>query len=251
MLQGDETPDFKKQFNPVTCNEKNEAAMKKVLIAKDLKSLFMKNKSFLDRADIRLFTAQSNDEVINIHGKEKVDLVITQLDMPGIKSEKLFHIIRNSEELRAVSTIIIGKDTLVHRERCKQCSTNAVFTLPVDIALLHIKVQQFLNVAPRKFYRVPLAVAIQGTFRERPLPFWTENISAKGMLIKSQELLLKGDGIFFSFFLPDGTHVSGYGEIARVVEQSTAPDAFYYGIKFTNIDPSEQSAIESAVNRLR
>ncbi len=29
MLQGDETPDFKKQFNPVTCNEKNEAGYEK------------------------------------------------------------------------------------------------------------------------------------------------------------------------------------------------------------------------------
>ncbi len=225
--------------------------MKKVLFANDLKSLFMGSNSFLDRADIRLFTAHSNDEVMNIHRKEKVDLIITQLDMPGIRSEKLFNIIRNSEELKSVSTIIICKDTLVQRGRCKQCSANAVFTLPVDAALLHIKVQQFLNVAPRKFYRVPLAVAIQGTFRDRPMPFWTENISARGMLIKSQEQLLKGDGVFFSFFLPDGTHVTGYGEITRVVEQTSAPDAFFYGIKFTNIDPSDQSAIESAVEKLR
>ncbi len=225
--------------------------MKKVLFANDLKSLFTGSTGFLDRADIRLFTAHSNDEVINIHRKEKVDLIITQLDMPGVRSEKLFKIIRNSEELKSVSTIIICKDTLVQRGRSKQCSANAVFTLPVDAALLHIKVQQFLNVAPRKFYRVPLAVAIQGTFRDRPMPFWTENISARGMLIKSQEQLLKGDGVFFSFFLPDGTHVSGYGEITRVVEQTSAPDAFFYGIKFTNIDPSEQSAIESAVNKLR
>ncbi len=225
--------------------------MKKVLLANDLKSLFMESNSFLDRADIRLFTAHSNDEVMKIHRKEKVDLIVTQLDMPGIKSEELFNIIRNSEELRAVSTIIICKDTLDHRERCKQCSANAVFTLPVDAVLLYIKAQQFLNVAPRKFYRAPLAVAIQGTFRERPMPFWTENISARGMLIKSQEPLLKGDGVFFSFFLPDGTHVSGYGEIARVVEQTTEPDAFFYGIKFTNIDPNDQSAIELAVNKLR
>ncbi len=224
--------------------------MKKVLLANNLKSLFTAKKGFLDRANIRLYAAHTNDEVLEIHQEEKVTLIVTQLDMPGIQSEELFNIIRNSEQLRAVSTIIICKDTLVHRERCKQCSANAVFTLPVDAALLNIKAQQFLNVAPRRFYRVPLAVAIQGTFRNGPLPFWTENISSGGMLIKMQEPLSKGDGIYFSFFLPDGTHVSGYGEIARVVEQATAPDPFFYGIKFTNVDPNDQSAIEAAVRKM-
>jgi hypothetical protein len=122
--------------------------------------------------------------------------------------------------------------------------------MPVDTALLHIKVQQFLNVAPRKFYRAALAVAIQGRFRDRPMPFWTENISSRGMLFRSEEPLAKGDGIFFSFFLPDGTHVSGYGEIARVDQPATEPNAFLYGIKFTNIDPGIQSAIETVVEKM-
>ncbi len=225
--------------------------MKKALFANDLKSLFSGKNSFLDRTDIKIFTAATNDEVLKIHRKEKADLIVTLLDSPGIKSEELFNSIRKSDELRDVSTIIVCKDTLAHRERCKRCSANAVFTMPVDAALLHIKVQQFLNVAPRKFYRVILAVAIQGKFKDSPLPFWTENISARGMLIKSEEPLSLGDGIFFSFFLPDGTHVSGYGEIARRDRSATAPDSFLYGIKFTNIDPSSRSAIEAAVDRMK
>ncbi len=223
--------------------------MKKILAAKELKHLLMEKNSFLERADITLYTAATNDDVLRTHRKENVDLIITQLDMPGIKTEELFTIIRESEELREVSTIIVCRDTLAHRERCKQCNANAVFTIPVDADLLHIKVQQFLNVAPRKSYRAPLAVAIQGGFRDRPLPFRTENISSRGMLFRSGEPLAKGDGIFFSFFLPDGTHVSGYGEIARVDKPAAEPEAFLYGIKFTNIDPGVQMAIEAIVEK--
>jgi hypothetical protein len=69
------------------------------------------------------------------------------------------------------------------------------------------------------------------------------------MLIRAEEPLVKGDGIFFSFFLPDGAHVSGYGEITRVEHKSTSPDAFLYGVKFTNIAPSVRSAIEAVVKR--
>jgi len=221
--------------------------VKKVLIAEDQLRICTEKDSFLGRADIMVFTAATNEELLKIHSDEQADLIITQLDLPGIKSEDLFNSIRTSKDLREVSTIIICKDTLVHRERCKLCNPNVVFTTPVDVALLHVKIQQFLNVAPRKSYRAVLAVAIEGRFKNRPQPFWTENISTSGMLIKTAEPLTKGSGTFFSFFLPDGTHVSGYGEIARVVQVSAEPEAFLYGVKFTDVDPMVKSAIEGVV----
>ncbi len=217
---------------------------KKVLVANQLENLF--RETFFDRPGIKHLRAGTNDELLQIHSWEKADLIVTQLDMPGMPSEELFSIIRNSNELRDVSTIIVCKDTLAQRERCKQCSANAVFTTPVDITLLHLKMQQFLNVAPRKPYRAVLAVAIQGSFRDKPRPFYTENISANGMLIRSEEPLARGDGIFFSFFLPDGTHISGYGEIVRV-ERFRA--GFLYGIKFTNLDSDMKAAIDAATRK--
>jgi len=222
--------------------------MKKILVSNDLKRLLMEKSSYLDRADIKLFSASTNDEILKIHKREQLDLIVTQLDMPGMKTEELFDIIKTSKDLREVATIIICKDTLAHREQCKRCRANAFFTLPLDIALLHIKMHKFLNVAPRKQYRAALAVAIQGSFKNRPHPFWTENISASGMLIKAEEPLTQGDGIFFSFFLPDGTHVSGYGEIARTSQTDPKLDSFLYGVKFTNITSIDRSAIETVVN---
>jgi CheY-like chemotaxis protein len=221
--------------------------MKKVLITKDLKNLYLEENSFLDRTDIIVFTAATNDEVLKIHKREKVTLLIMQLDMPGMQTNELFDAIKKNNTLRDVSTIIICKDTLAHREECRQYGANAVFTVPIDPALLQVKAQQLLNIAPRKDYRASLAVAVQDKFKNRPQPFWTENISASGMLIKAREPLAKGDGIFFSFFLPDGSHVTGYGEIARVEQQPAASDAFHYGIKFTDIDPSVKLAIEAVV----
>jgi hypothetical protein len=69
------------------------------------------------------------------------------------------------------------------------------------------------------------------------------------MLIRSDEPLSQGDGVFFSFFLPNGTHVTGYGEITRVVPPATLHDVLLYGIRFTNIDPDVQSAIDAVINK--
>ncbi len=223
--------------------------MKKVLLARGLKKPIMEKGSFLERAGVAIFTAATNEDLLKVHKKEKLDLIVTRLDLPGMKCEELFSLIRESPDLREVSTIIICKDTLAHRERVRHCNTNAFFTMPVKPELLHLKMQQYLNVAPRKEYRAALAIAISGTFKNRPLPFRTENISASGMLIRAEEPLAQGDGVYFSFFLPNGTHVSGYGEISRVEAVPASTGVFLYGIQYTDIEPDVKSLIEAAVNK--
>jgi CheY-like chemotaxis protein len=221
--------------------------MKKIVLSKDLRRLFPEKGSFLDRGDLRVFSASTNDEVLRICRREEIDLIVTQIDMPGVKSEELFEFIRSDPKRRKASIIMVCNDTLVHRERCKNCRANAVITMPVDPAILHMKMQQFLNVAPRMMYRTALAVAIEGRFRDRPVPFHTENLSTSGMLIRAEEPLEKGSGVFLSFFLPDGRHIGGYGEIVRVERMQTTAEMYLYGIRFTNMDEECRSAIESVV----
>jgi c-di-GMP-binding flagellar brake protein YcgR len=145
--------------------------------------------------------------------------------------------------------VIVCRDTLDQRERCKKCKANAVFTLPVDTILLHLKVHQYLNATRRKNYRAAVAVGIQGSFKDKPQLFWTENISTGGILVRSEERLEKGEGIFVSFFLPDGTHVSGYGEITRVASDKNSPGMRLYGIRFTSISPADAAAIDAFINK--
>jgi CheY-like chemotaxis protein len=225
--------------------------MKKALIAIDLIGLYMKGEGFLDRADIKVLTAASNDAFLKINGQERVDLIVTRIDMPGsITSEKLFEIIRQSEELRKVSIIIICGDSPDHRERCKECGANAVFIKPVDIDLLHVKMRQLLDVAPRQPYREMLQIVdIDGKFGDRAFFGRGENISVKGMLIKTEDIFAPGDQIYFSFFLPDGTQVRVRGEVVRLMKEAPALHVCRYGIRFTDITPEDRSAIEMYVRK--
>lgn len=224
--------------------------MKKIVLARDLARLFPEKGSFLDREDVAVIPASLNDDVLRICSSEHVDLIVTKLDLPGMKSEELFDAIRSDPRMQKVSIILLCRDTLAHRERSRHCRANAVMTIPADLQQLQQKMLQFLNIAPRLVYRATLAVAIEGKFRGEPLPFWTENISETGMLIRTVEPLSRGDGVFLSFFLHDGTHVAGYGEVMRVDRLPEDPGVFLYGVQFTNMDEEARAAIRKVVERM-
>ena len=119
--------------------------MKKILITNDLMIVLGKKSSFLNRADIKLFTAASSEDVFAIHQAEKVNLIIAPLDLPGMKNEQLYEMIRENKDLRAVSVILVCPDDPPSLERASRCKANAVITLPVDVTKLLEKAQQLLD----------------------------------------------------------------------------------------------------------
>lgn len=225
--------------------------MKKALMTAGLINFYIQENSFLGREDIKVFTAATTDVMLKLHREEKVDLMVTTLDLPGtLTCEKLFDTIRRSEELRKVSIIIICEDTPVNSKRCRQCGANAVFTTPVDGALLHDRMRQLLDIAPRQAYRAMLQIAgVEGTLGDRAFLCHAENISATGMLISAQEVLPEGSPVYLSLFLPDGARVCAHGAVVRTARQMATSHAFRYGIRFTDISPEDVAAIEKFVKQ--
>lgn len=221
-----------------------QTSKKKVLFTKGLASELLVKSSFFDRASVSLFAVDSAQEVLHIHREVQLDLIVTGLNLPGGACEDLCKSIRASQEFRNVSVIIIGRDNPEDRERSELCRANAFFIAPVDIQLFQQKVRQLMEIAPRNSYRTALAVGIQGKFKDKPMPFSTINVSASGMLIESEERLSKGEKLFFSFYLRKGTHISGYGQIARISQITRVPLRFQYGVTFTDIDPDAKAALE-------
>src|SRR5512147_1756857 len=174
--------------------------MKKVLIADALKSDLTRGKSFLSRTSVKLFTAATNDDILSVHRAENVDLIISQLDMPGMKDDQLYTAIRKDGVLRKVSVIMLCNGTPDERERAEQCTANVVLTLPVDAALLLEKAQDLLDISWRESYRVLLSVSIAGTSSESAFFCRSENISATGLLVETDRALKEGDRVVCSFF---------------------------------------------------
>jgi len=225
--------------------------MPKVLIARDLKPLLTKDESLMNRKDIAVITADTNDDLLTLHVENVADLIISRPDLPGARIESVFGIIRKSDRLKRVGVIMICERSAFDQERCRRSGANLILTAPVDRALLMEKTVQLLNVAPRKDYRVVLNVTAQGKYQNRTFLCRTENISASGLLIRAALGLAPGDQVSCSFYLPDSTKVSAHGAVMRAAKHPDDGKETHYGICYTFIEAKIRDKIEAYVNRER
>jgi CheY-like chemotaxis protein len=209
--------------------------MKKILIARDLHVLLKQNDTFLKRTDLAVFVAATNDEALKIHRLERVNLIIAQLDMPGMTSEQFCSMIREDEDLRAVSMIMVCADTPEAIERSVQCRANVVLQYPVHPFVLMVKAQQLLDIAAREMLRVLLSASVEGRVEDEPFLCRVRNISATGMLIECDTPLAEGARLSCMFYLPNARKIEVSGRIMRSLEQSPGHEVRQYGLMFTDI----------------
>ena len=224
--------------------------MKKVIIAEDLIAIVEKDQSFFNRTDIRTISAATNEEILALHRTEKVDLIITNLDMPEMNAESLCAVIRNDDELRSVSIIIVCAETAASHERCIHCKANAFITTPVNHAVLLQEAYLLLHVTPRRSCRLDLKLKMEGKVKGKPFTGRTENISASGMLFRSAAIFFEGDSIKCSFSLPGPIRISASADIVRVLKNENKPSAKHlYGVMFSDISDDDISTINAFVEK--
>ena len=121
--------------------------MKKILIAQDIYRTIQQGDNFLERADVMVFTAATNDETLEIHRREHLHLIITELDMPGMGSEQFCSLIRRDPKLRSVSMLMICPNSIAAIEKSLRCDVNGLLVRPVEPALLLARTEQLLDAA--------------------------------------------------------------------------------------------------------
>ena len=223
--------------------------MKKIIIADQIKRSLERETNFLERKDIKVFTACSNEEVMKIHSTEKVDLIITLFHLPGMSTADLCSLIRTIRNLRSVSMIILSSDDDKDIAMSERCRANAVMTFPVNAGILLDKMQELLNISSRGSCRVLISVRLEGHLLDKPFTCTSENISASGLLMETHKNLERGDRIGCTLILPDSTRVETSGEIVRAIKNPTRFDPNWYGVRFSSLAPAAKYAIQSLVEK--
>ncbi|MDH4162392.1 MAG: PilZ domain-containing protein [Nitrospirota bacterium] len=225
--------------------------MKKVIIIKELHPMFLTMMQFLNRTDIEVDAVETSDDMLRSHFNKQADLIIAKIDQDGMTFETMEHVIRRNEALRKVSILVMHDNTPSSRERCEKSGANAFMALTSNTATLASRVREYLDVTPRRAYRVVLNMTVEGYRNNKPFLCRSENISTHGMLINTKEILAADSRMSCSFYLPDGTRISVEGEVARVVKQESANSGNQYGIRFLTISDASKNAIESFVHKER
>lgn len=221
--------------------------MKKIIIAQDIYQILKQKNSFLDRADMLILPVATQDEVLAVHRAERADLIITELDMPGMKSEQFCALLKEGGELRTVPVILVCINDPETLERGSCCGVSAVIPRPFKSDVLLAKAKQLLNVCWRETYRVLLSVSVEGNTGGQIFFCRSLDVSITGMLIESEQDFALGDRLVCNFFLPDTTRIGVTGEIVRLVQKTTGSEANRYGVQFSALAPETKKALEAFI----
>jgi DNA-binding response OmpR family regulator len=180
-----------------------------------------------------LYPARSCEEILNLHGVNKADLIIADFALPLMEGAKLCSIIRTDASLKDVSIIMVCDDVERALAECRTTGANAVIPKPVDAIELFSRVSQLLMVQQRLAVRVPLRITVEGRNSKATFVGLSRDLSVSGMLLESGRMLQQGERLECSFTVSSRV-VSVDCVVVRA--QESPAGTFQYGVKFLNLD---------------
>jgi two-component system chemotaxis response regulator CheY len=120
---------------------------KTILIADDSSSMRTMLISAIELIDsFRIVEASSGFEALRILPQERVDLILTDINMPDINGLELISYLRSNPNYRDVPVIIISTEgSQKDIDRGKLLGANDYLVKPVDISRLQDLVRQYLG----------------------------------------------------------------------------------------------------------
>ncbi len=192
------------------------------------------------------YEASTNDEALDIHIAENVNMIVTMMGIQGMEADMFFSRIRNDSELNDVAIVLACKNNESNIYGDKNIRLNGTIFLENDNHRLADTLKTHLNVPRRLSYRVITRIKIDGASGDTTLFGVMQNLSSTGMLIESDSKLENGEELKFSFSLPKSKRIHTGGEVIRVAKGSKT-DASQYGIKFKGLNSAAQKDIQSYV----
>jgi len=221
--------------------------MKKIIIAHNLLDDIGESNTIFKRSGITLFPASSSEEILDLHGVNRADLIITEAALSLMGGAQLCSRIRSDAELKYVSIIIIGDETENSENslsQCKEAGANVVIRRPLEPGMLLWQASQQLVIPIRKDMRVLLRVSIKNLDGSAPFFAWSQNISLSGMLLETDRALKLGDRLTCAFNIAH-SEITLTCSVERIV--TTASISNQYGVRFTNCDTKSLIIIENFV----
>ena len=225
--------------------------MKKILLVDNVSSILERERGLLGRDIFRIFTATSGQEALDVHKKEKADIIIMCLHMTGMAGDEVCRIIRQDEELKHVSIIL---STLVNDdkeiERFKACGANDYIKKPIDRQELAVKIAKLLGIPARQSIRILIKIKIEGRLGSEFFIANTVDVSINGLLFECDKDLSIGDSVEASFFLHGAvgfSRVIARSEVMRVAKGET--NMKRYGVRFVDFKEGNPTLIGDFIAR--
>jgi len=218
-----------------------------VLIVDDTPSGLAFLRDAVTQPHLTVFEANSGRQAIEIHRRECVNVIVMDLQMPGMDGEQVTRTIRADRALRDVSILLFSDSSRAGlRARCLASGANDFMPKPFKNADLMARVGSLINVAARKQTALLAHVNLEddGPAVE-PFVARIVNMSTSGLLLEADVLLAEGRRVCVKFFVPGAD-----GQIsaaATVTRRADAGAVVRWGVRFTTLNHSARRVLRNYV----
>jgi len=221
----------------------------RVLLADDVELFLELEKTFLQREDIELLVARDGLEALAAIRRERPDLILLDLYMPGMDGSEVCREIKADPALRETPVVMItsaGRED--ERARCEKAGCDGILTKPINRHLFLAAVRGRLSLVEREAHRVPARLQVRyGGDGGETLTDFTVNVSTGGIFVETARPFAVGEALQASFVLPDREEpIESRSRVAWVntAERPTTPTLPPgIGIQFLDLGEEDRAAI--------
>jgi uncharacterized protein (TIGR02266 family) len=197
---------------------------------RDLESLFLARLG-------EVMTACDAHEAWEILQRERPDVVVTDLLMPGMDGDDLCRRIKADPDMRRTPVVIVAaRNAGDQHERAVRAGADDVVGKPINRVSLVQAVSHFLRLAVRGLVRVALETDVRIAGAEGELWGRSRNVSRGGMFVESEHDLAPDSEVQLEFSLPESD--ARLSPTAKVVwrRPASASVAGGLGLQFLKLD---------------
>ncbi len=221
---------------------------KKILLVDDVRLFLNLEETFFRRTGCEIFTAQNGEDAIKTAKKEKPDLVLLDLILPGMNGDEVCRKIKSDPTLK--NTKIIMVTTISDEEtmdRCMKAGCDDYVTKPIHQPDLLGKAAGLLDIPYRVHFRILVKVEVRGEYDQGFFMGTSSDISNSGILVETDQKIELGEKVNLQFVVPGQSDtIQVVGKMARVDELSFR-DRFGIGIHFDSLTPEQEQSIATFI----
>jgi uncharacterized protein (TIGR02266 family) len=213
-----------------------EQAQRKILVVDDAAMFRDLESLFLARCG-EVLTACDGEEALEVLRRERPDVVVADLGMPGMAGDELCRRIKADADLRRTPVVIVtSREVGEEHERAVRAGADDVVQKPVDRVSLVQAVNHFLRLTVRGLVRVVLETDVHIAGAECDIWGRSRNISRGGIFVESERELPPDSEVQLQFSLPEAS--DAIAPTAKVVWRRPASRATAagLGLQFLKLD---------------
>ncbi len=123
---------------------------KKVLVIEDVVENLRLFRAILNLEDAQVFEAQAADEGIAIAQREQPDIILMDLQMPGMDGLTATRLLREDPQTQGIPIIVLTASAMEEdKNRAREAGCDGYITKPIDPPVFVQQVADFLKAAAR------------------------------------------------------------------------------------------------------